>query len=244
MNRFNCGLFVLLGVAAGVSQVFGAAAGLQSCEACSGESDTMKKARAVLEEAFRLSMEVADCSGATNLQSCRRIESRLLEALTLLGAAFDPGESPRECMPCDPRPHLSPLLSGLGSVNDLLATKGYPDFEPSHRRIQNAIERWGAMACCSGDEPAPPTERDREKDAKSVLIEKCGENFVKNRRGLRQVMRVPEDRRGCYQSRACRAAGRYQEFVTDAGFWTYDGEYWYIWKERQQPDGKWVDCAP
>ena len=44
---------------------------------------------------------------------------------------------------------------------------------------------------------------------------------------------VPDDRPGCYQSRACRDATVYKGYQTQAGFWTYDGEYWYVWEERR-----------
>ena len=67
-------------------------------------------------------------------------------------------------------------------------------------------------------------------EARAALTEKCSANFEKNRSGLRQVVRMPGDREGCFQSRACREATQHNGQFMEAGFWTYDGEYWYIWK--------------
>jgi hypothetical protein len=111
--------------------------------------------------------------------------------------------------------------------------------------MEGEIELWKTTRCCAAPErtrgPKPP---DREDDARAVLTEKCGADFVDNRRGLRQVMRAPGDREGCYQSRACRKTESREGLAMQAGFWTYDGEYWYIWAERRTPQGDWVSCDP
>ncbi len=104
------------------------------------------------------------------------------------------------------------------------------------------------MRCCTAEaterRPGGPKPPDREHDVRAVLTEKCGADFVDNRRGLRQVMRAPGDREGCYQSRACRKTESREGLAMEAGFWTYDGEYWYIWAERRTPQGDWVTCDP
>jgi len=79
-------------------------------------------------------------------------------------------------------------------------------------------------------------------EARAALSEKCGTNFERNRQGLRQVVRMPGDRDGCYQSRACRDAADYNGQFMEAGYWTYDGEYWYVWSQRLTPRGDWVPC--
>ena len=47
---------------------------------------------------------------------------------------------------------------------------------------------------------------------------------------------------GCYQSRACRDATQHNGQFLEGGFWTYDGEYWYVWSKRRTPRGDWVSC--
>jgi hypothetical protein len=81
-------------------------------------------------------------------------------------------------------------------------------------------------------------------EARAALTEKCSANFEKNRSGLKQVVRMPGDREGCFQSRACREATQHNGQFMEAGFWTYDGEYWYIWTKRRTPRGDWIDCNP
>ncbi|HLE20276.1 MAG TPA: hypothetical protein VJB88_04055, partial [Vicinamibacteria bacterium] len=59
-----------------------------------------------------------------------------------------------------------------------------------------------------------------------------------------QTLRVPDDHPGCYQSRSCRGAMVYKGFDAQPGFWSYDGEYWYIWASRLSTSGEWIECLP
>jgi len=221
---------------------------LQDCAACSAEDPVAIAAvKQDLEEAFALALSLPDCSGASNLDSCRNMERLLSEAFDSLQ---DVVESHRvaetsDCLSCDPRPEVAPLAATLAHLGKLLEEKGHADFGPSLRRMEGQIELWKSARCCAARErtrgPKPP---DREDDARAVLTEKCGADFVDNRRGLRQVMRAPGDREGCYQSRACRKTESREGLAMEAGFWTYDGEYWYIWAERRTPQGEWVSCDP
>jgi hypothetical protein len=221
---------------------------LQDCPACS-EADpvALSEAQRDLEEAFAAALALPDCSGASNLDSCRGIEGHLSEAFDSL---MDAVESHRdretsECLSCDPRLQIVPLAAALVHLGRLLEEKGLSDFAPSLRRMESEVELWKSMRCCAEPErtrgPKPP---DREEDARAALTGKCGADFVENRRGLRQVMRAPGDRQGCYQSRACRKTESREGLAMQAGFWTYDGEYWYIWAERRTPQGEWVTCDP
>ncbi len=109
------------------------------------------------------------------------------------------------------------------------------------------LETWRNYRCpCSeaAGADAPEAVVDRETHARDELARKCGPNFTKRRRGLRQVLRVPDDRSGCYQSRSCRGAMAYKGFDVEPGFWTYDGEYWYVWAERLSTAGEWTECLP
>lgn len=138
-----------------------------------------------------------------------------------------------------------PLASTLAALGRLLESKEYEEIGPLLRNIDEAVERWKSYRCCeAGGSAVGPKPRNREADARAALLEKCGGDFVDNRRGLRQVVRMPGDRQGCYQSRACRKTTSYNEQFMEAGFWTYDGEYWYVWAKRRTPKGDWVTCNP
>lgn len=218
-------------------------ASAQNCEPCTAGSHSVSER---LEEAFRLALGLPDCSGTDRLKGCRDIETHLDAAYAELNSLFETGyQRARSCLSCDPRPRLLPLATGLSALAAVLEEKGFEEFTPSRRQIDLAVDRWSALACC-GEQGAPrkETNRNREEDARRILIEKCGMNFVNNRQGLRQVFRVENDRPGCYQSRACRSSTSYEGIGVQGGFWTYDGEYWYIWAERLTPRGDWVSCEP
>ena len=190
-------------------------------------------------------LALADCAGASNLQTCREVEGRLLEALDrieeLVGAGRTEG---RSCLSCDPGPNLAPLVDGLAALARLLAEKGYEDFGASLRRVEELAASFESLRCCvEAGEAEAGRSTTPEEDARAVLLEKCGASFVDNRRGLRQVVRAPGDREGCYQSRACRETARSNGNFMEAGFWTYDGEYWYVWAERRTPRGEWTACG-
>lgn len=224
------------------------------CAPCgSGESEAIaiQSAKRDLEQAFQLALSLPDCAGADNLQSCRQMESLLSSAFTSLQRLVDASRASESsegegCLSCDPRPAVMPLASTLAALGGLLESKEYEEFEPALRKMEETIERWKAYRCCGSRSPGPTVEkaRDREADVRAVLLEKCGESFVDNRRGLRQVVRMPGDRQGCFQTRACRKATSYNGQLMQAGFWTYDGEYWYVWAERRTPRGDWVSCNP
>jgi hypothetical protein len=227
---------------------FGLALLLQECNACSAEDPVaLAAAKRHLEEAFALALSLPDCSGVSNLDSCRGMESHLSDAFDSLRDVFESHRASETsgCLSCDPKPELAPLAATLVHLGRLLEEKGHADFGPSLRRMEGEVERFRSASCCAAPErtggPRPP---DREEDARAVLTEKCGGDFVDNRRGLRQVTRAPGDREGCFQSRACRKTESREGLAMQAGFWTYDGEYWYIWAERRTPQGEWVSCDP
>jgi hypothetical protein len=215
----------------------------QSCEPCAAETQSVSQR---LEETFHLVLDLPDCAGTENLKRCRNVEALLDEAYDDLESLFEASsQSGKNCLSCDPRPHLMPLATGLSSLAALLESKGFEEFAHSRQQVDLAVDRWSALACCGGKgAPQQEPNRNREEDARRILIEKCGINFVNNRHGLRQVFRVENDRPGCYQSRACRSSTSYKGIGVQGGFWTYDGEYWYIWAERRSPRGDWVSCEP
>ena len=221
----------------------------QSCPPC-GEYETVVEKRRQLERAFSLSLTVADCLGVTNLNTCRKIEE-ILEDVTqgidgIVTRNIPEGE--RGCVSCDPRPNLISLTHGLNSLTYFLLDNGYGDPNSTHESRLANLKEWRAYRCpCSVSESeaaAPMGVDDPEDTAREELGRKCGPNFTKRRKGLRQVLRVPDDRSGCYQSRKCRGATSYKGFDAEPGFWTYDGEYWYIWAERLGTEGDWVECLP
>ena len=217
----------------------------QSCLPCGGENHPgVASIRQNLQEAFSLSMTIADCDGSDNLQTCRSIEGLLEDAFNTLDGVVAEGEAGGsiDCVTCDPRPYLSPLFSSFEAVASVLVERGYSEFSGKQARMEQDILLWRGYSCCAAEGERPRPIRNREMDARVTLEDKCGSNFEKNRSGLRQVVRMPGDREGCFQSRACRDATQYEGQFMDAGFWTYDGEYWYIWEKRRTPRGDWIEC--
>lgn len=231
-----------------VSVLLSAAARGQECAPC-GDYDMVSEQRRKLEAAFSLSLTVPDCLGISNLNTCREIEKALEEvtgAVDLLMRArlSDEGAG---CLSCDPRPHLMSLAHGLNNLTYFLLDNGYGDPDSSHEERLALLEAWRRYQCpCSEAEAieAPGAVADREAHAREELTRKCGPNFTNRRRGLRQVIRVPGDHPGCYQSRICKGATSYRGFDVEPGFWTYDGEYWYVWAERMGTSGEWGACLP
>ena len=219
----------------------------QECSPC-GEYDLLVEQRRQLEEAFRLSLTVPDCLGVTNLNTCRKIET-ILEGVTeaiesLLTPRISEGQS--DCLSCDPRPNLIPLSHGLNSLTYFLLDNGYGDPSSSHEKRLARLRAWSNYRCpCSGSsQDTPDALVDGEATAREEIARKCGANFTKRRKGLRQTLRVPDDHPGCYQSRSCRGAMVYKGFDAQPGFWSYDGEYWYIWASRLSTSGEWIECLP
>jgi hypothetical protein len=217
----------------------------ETCLPCGGEDHpAVATVRQNLEKAFSLSMTIADCDGADHLQVCRSIEGLVEDAFAALDGVVAEGEAGGsiDCVTCDPRPYLSPLFSSFEAVAAALVDRGYIEFSGKQARMQQDIQLWRGYSCCAAAGERPSPSRNREMDARAVLGEKCGENFEKNRAGLRQVVRMPDERNGCFQSRACRDATQHEGQFMEAGFWTYDGEYWYIWEKRRTPRGDWIEC--
>jgi hypothetical protein len=219
------------------------------CGGCAATDPApVAEARRHLEGAFSLVLSLPDCSGASNLESCRAMEKLLSEAFASLRGIVESHRSGEKgCLSCDPRPELASMGAATVHLGKLLEEKGHADFAPTLRQIEGEVELWTRTRCCStpaGERSSEAKPSDREDDARAVLTEKCGAEFVDNRRSLRQVMRAPGERQGCYQSRACREAESREGLAILAGFWTYDGEYWYIWAERRTPQGEWVTCEP
>jgi hypothetical protein len=216
---------------------------LEECPACSTAASS---ARQELEAAFAVALSLPDCRGAENLESCRKLEALLSQAFESLQVVLEAGRGEGTCLSCDPRPEVAPLASALLHLGRLLEEKGYAEFSTALRRMEGEVAAWIELGCCEAPAertrgPRPP---DREDDVRVALTARCGASFVDNRRGLRQVMRAPGAREGCYQSRACRETDSYEGLAIQAGYWTYDGEYWYVWAERRTPQGEWVSCDP
>ncbi len=236
----------VLALCLGATSAFG-----QECPPCKEYEDSnVAGAREQLSEAFKLSLEVTDCSDSDNREQCRDIETLLEETLETVAAIFDAHieATAKNCMTCDPRPHLWPIADGLTAVVNMLADRGGKGFTDSGRMLYSKLDIWKDYRCPCTDEATVaegaerPVKRNREAEARRDIMAKCSEKFANGRRGLLQVFRIPNDRKGCYQSRACRPATVYKGFETETGFWTYDGEYWYIWEERRGTGGKWVSC--
>jgi hypothetical protein len=227
----------------------------EPCPVCVTAGDPqVESVRKDLERALQIGMELPDCIGPDRLQACREMESALVSAFASLRKAV--GEDPEtssgnaigggdsECLACDPRPAMA-LLSAVKALGKLLEGKQYEEIAPFLGSIEGAMSRWTRSRCCqTGAAPSEARERNREADARAILLQKCGPSFVDNRRGLRQVVRAPGERQGCFQSRACRQPTSTNGQLVEAGFWTYDGEYWYVWAERRTPKGDWVTCSP
>lgn len=227
--------------------------GKEDCPPCHAHDDrSVVTARAELTEAFRLSLEVPDCFSLENqVVVCRQIEALLENVSETADIVFAAHAEPAipNCLSCDPRAHLWPLVDGVRALSDLLQDKGYQGFSDSGRLLSEKLEVWKGYRCpCTegAGESLPSLTtapaRDRDGEAQSEIMRKCGERFAGDRRGLLQTFRVPGDHNGCYQSRACREATVYKGFQTQPGFWSYDGEYWYIWAERRGNQGEWITC--
>ena len=187
-------------------------------------------------------MSVLECNGETRAQ-CIDIETRLSDAFEALRIVV--GESQQggaiDCLGCDPAVYVSPLFGSFRAVADLLVSRGHDDFIPELRAMEQDLTLWEGYGCCQA-RSTRKRSRSREMEARTALAEKCGANFERNRSGLRQVVRIPGDRQGCYQSRACRDATEHKGRSMQAGYWTYDGEYWYVWAQRRTPRGEWTTC--
>ena len=220
----------------------------QECAPC-GDYQTVAEQRRKLEAAFRLSLTVPDCLGITNLGTCREIEVSLEEVTEAMDSIVTAERAERgaRCLSCDPRPYLLSLAHGLNNLTYFLLDNGYGDPNSSHENRLARLAAWRDYRCpCSESDAveAPETTADPEAHAREELTRKCGPNFANRRRGLRQVIRVPDDRPGCYQARTCRGIMAYKGFDVEPGFWTYDGEYWYVWAERMGTSGEWSECMP
>jgi hypothetical protein len=223
----------------------------QECPPCQEhEGRSLETARLRLTEAFRLSLEVTDCSSTEDGDRCREIDKLLEEVLETVYTIFNGHlvkEAP-DCLTCDPGPSLWPVVDGVHALIALLREKGDEGFTDSRNAFVDNVDLWKNHRCpCSDpatavEDPSRSVKRNREAEARKEILAKCGEKFAYGRRGLLQVFRVPDDRPGCYQSRACRGSTVYKGYQTQAGFWTYDGEYWYIWEERRGTSGEWVTC--
>jgi hypothetical protein len=226
-----------------VAVVWSAAlAGQEVQEACP-PCESPASVRTILEDSFQTILAVPDCAGASNLQTCRALEGQLAEALqTIEKLVRVNGVEGQSCLSCDPGVGLAPLVDGLVALGRLLAEKGYGDFAPSLRRMEELSASFEGLRCCVEKTAERKRSTSPEEDARAVLVEKCGASFVDNRRGLRQVVRAPGEREGCYQSRACRKPASSSGSFMDGGYWTYDGEYWYVWAERRTPRGEWTTC--
>jgi hypothetical protein len=179
-----------------------------------------------------------------HLTSCRNVEALLDTAYADLESLFETSaQKAQSCLSCDPRPHLLPLATGLAALSQLIGRERLQEVRPVEAKGRSDARALALSFLC-GEAGATVKEpnRNRKEDARRILIEKCGVNFVNNRQGLRQVFRVENDRQGCYQSRACRLSTNYGEIGVEGGFWTYDGEYWYIWAERRTPRDRWESC--
>lgn len=217
------------------------------CLPCGGDHHPgVASVRDNLQEAFRLLMTVPDCGGEDNLATCRSIEELLDATFETLDGVVAEGEAEGgiDCVSCDPRPHLVPLFSSFETVATVLVDKGYTEYAAKLPRMSQEIELWEGYSCCAAKATRSRPRRNREMEARAALTEKCSANFEKNRSGLKQVVRMPGDREGCFQSRACREPTQYNGQFMEGGFWTYDGEYWYIWTQRKTPRGDWIDCNP
>ena len=219
----------------------------EPCPPCGGpEHAGVLAVRAKLAEAFQLSLTTAACAGAQQLETCRAIEGLLDEAFEALEEVMAESEAGGSisCIRCDPALYLSPLFGSFEAVGALLEERSYAEFIGKFQRMQQSIQLWEGYRCYATDGKRARPRVNREMDARAMITEKCGTNFERLRQGLKQVVRMPGDREGCYQSRACRDATQHNGQFLEGGFWTYDGEYWYVWSKRRTPRGDWVSCNP
>ena len=218
----------------------------QTCSPCSGDLPEIAAARQSLEEAFSSALRVSDCAGPAKLVTCRAIEAKIAEAVEVLSSLVETKfkQDAEECLSCDPSLLFGPLTEAASALTGILVDKSPRDFSSLPARLEQQLAELGKHRCCSSSEPEPADEPDPEESARQVLTETCGDQYVRNRRGLRQTLRRPGEHQGCYQSRRCREGGEVEGVSTESGFWTYDGEYWYIWGERRTPRGDWTTCNP
>ncbi len=225
----------------------------QECPPCQEyEGESVATAKAQLSEAFRLSLDVANCSDVASRDTCRQIDGLIEDALEAVNSIFSGHVEATtiERLTCDPRPHLWPLVDGVKALTKLLGDKGGVGFTDSSQALLERLGTWESFRCPCTDtsasdvegRPARIPKRSREAEARAEILRRCGEKFADSRMGLLQVFRVPDDREGCYQSRACREPAVYKGFQTQSGFWTYDGEFWYIWERRRGTAGRWLTC--
>jgi hypothetical protein len=223
----------------------------QDCAPCREYEDhSLATAGQQLTEAFRISLEVADCSSVESDDLCREIDKLVEEVLETIYSVFNGHleQTAPDCLTCDPGPHLWPMVDGANALITLLREKGDEGFTDSRNTFVRNVEQWKRYRCPCSDGPVADegssrkVKRNREAEAREEIIRKCSEKFANGRRGLLQVFRAPDDRKGCYQSRACRGPTVYKGYQTQSGFWTYDGEYWYVWEERRATSGKWITC--
>jgi hypothetical protein len=219
----------------------------QECDPCTAhENKNVGVAREKLTEAFKLSLEVPDCSGAIGRTTCLEIDRLLEDVLSEVDGIFQGSVEPTEveCLSCDPTPHLWPVVDGARALMALLEDKGVEGFTDSRKSLVEKFDVWKNYRCPCSDAPvaAKRPKINREAEALKEITRKCGGIFAHNKRGLLQVFRVPDEHKGCYQSRACREATVHKGFETKPGFWIYDGEFWYIFEERRGNSGRWVSC--
>jgi len=123
----------------------------QTCLPCGGGGHPdVATVRDHLEEAFSLSMTVADCNGADHLETCRDIEGALENAFETLDRLVAEGEADGsiDCVTCDPRPYLSPLYTSFETLAGVLVDRGYTEFVGKQMRMQQEIELWKGYSCC------------------------------------------------------------------------------------------------
>jgi hypothetical protein len=218
----------------------------QDCLPCEKyQKWNVNAAKKKLEQAFSLSLTVPDCYGSSNLETCDKIGKLLDEVFETVDSIYvgNADQDADQCLSCDPALRLLPIANALAAMGNLMYDSGYGESALAYR---TKLSLWKRYRCpCSGpDETPAPVMSDREGEARADITERCGAGFATKRRGLRQIMRVPDDRSGCYQTRACRGAMEYRGYDVEPGFWTYDGEFWYVWAERQTRTGDWVECHP
>ena len=219
----------------------------QECDPCATHEDKgVDVAREKLTEAFKLALEIPDCSGTKGRTTCLEIDRLLEDVLSEVDAVFQGSVEPAEveCLSCDPTPHLWPVFDGARALMTLLEDKGVEGFTDSRKSLVEKFDVWKDYRCPCSDAPvaAKSPKINRETEALKEITRKCGEVFANNKRGLLQVFRVADEHKGCYQTRACREATVHKGFETKPGFWIYDGEFWYIFEERRGNSGRWVSC--
>jgi hypothetical protein len=102
----------------------------QDCAVCS-EADpaAVSAAKRNLEEAFALALTLPDCSGTSNLDSCRNFERLLSDAFDSLHGVVESHRvaETADCFSCDSR---SEIAHGAVQLSRCSQEKGYADFAP------------------------------------------------------------------------------------------------------------------